>query len=352
MPKIAVIDLFCGIGGLSHGFVREGFNVVAGFDTDPSCKYPFETNNRAKFIQKDVQKVTPKEILALFGNAQVTILAGCAPCQPFSKYTNGQPENEKWHLLRKFAKLVIETKPDVVTMENVIELRKHLIFDDFVTALEDHGYWVTFQEVSAIDYGIAQNRNRLVLFASRWGEVELVPKTHRGRRKRTVRDVIGGLPPIRAGQAHKSDPLHKARALNKINRLRLLSTRPGGSWRDWDLKLRLNCHRKKSGKKYGAVYGRMEWNKPAPTMTTHCCGIGNGRFGHPSQTRAISVREAALLQSFSKYYELEDPNDPLTNRLMCQHIGNAVPVRLGRIVARSIKRHIERCFKFDSRLRS
>lgn len=209
-----------------------------------------------------------------------------------------------------------------------------------IAASEDEGYWVTFHEVFAVDYGIAQNRKRLVLFASRWGEVELLPKTHSGQRKRTVRDVIGGLPPIRAGSTHKFDRLHKARGLNDLNRRRLLSTRPGGGWKDWDPELRLKCHRKKKGKKYGAVYGRMEWDKPAPTMTTHCCGIGNGRFGHPSQIRAISLREAALLQSFPKYYKLDDPNEPLTNREMCQHIGNAVPVRLGRIVARSIRRHV------------
>ena len=135
--------------------------------------------------------------------------------------------------------------------------------------------------------------------------------------------------------------LHKASKLSPINLKRIRQSKPGGSWKDWDKDLLLECHQKDSGKSYVSVYGRMEWDKPSPTMTTQCNGIGNGRFGHPEQDRAISLREAALLQTFPKSYKFFDENNPLTTRQLSTHIGNAVPVKLGKVIGKSIKKHIE-----------
>jgi DNA (cytosine-5)-methyltransferase 1 len=341
MNKWTVVDVFCGVGGLAHGFVREGFHVSAGLDVDETCRYPFERNNGARFIQRNIEQVAASELEQLFGASQKRILVGCAPCQPFSKYTVAQSEDGKWHLLRKFLKLVLQVQPQIVSMENVPELEKHVIFHDVVDALEENGYEVTEQIVNAKDYGIPQNRRRLVLFASKLGQIAMLRPTHYGSRQRTVRDVIEHLEKLSAGEVSQTDLLHRARSLTSLNLRRIRRTPEGGGWKDWPLSLRLKCHKKVTGKSYGAVYGRMSWDRPAPTLTTHCCGIGNGRFGHPEQDRGISIREAALLQTFPRYYELFDPKLPISGKHLCKHLGNAVPVRLGRMIARSIKRHIE-----------
>jgi DNA (cytosine-5)-methyltransferase 1 len=339
--KWTVVDMFCGVGGLAHGFVKEGFHLAAGIDIDESCQYAFEHNNAARFICRDVQSLAPSELSALLGGSRRRILVGCAPCQPFSKYTSAQTEDRKWHLLRSFLRLIVKVLPEVVSMENVAELQKHVIFHDFVEALEEHGYEVTESIVETWRYGVPQTRKRLVLLGSRLGRICLPPPTHSETRQRTVRRVIGSLEKISAGEMSPGDPLHRARALSALNLKRIRNTPEGGDWRNWPASLRLACHKRASGKRYEAIYGRMSWSRLAPTLTTHCCGIGNGRFGHPEQDRGISLREAALLQTFPKYYELYDPATPISSKRLSKHIGNAVPVRLGRIIARAIRQHVE-----------
>jgi DNA (cytosine-5)-methyltransferase 1 len=340
--QISVVDLFCGVGGMTHGFVKEGFNVVAGIDLDLSCKYAFEKNNKATFLHKDIEKeVTAEEVIKLYPKNDVKILVGCAPCAPFSKYTNRKSEDAKWKLLYSFARLIKGVQPEVVSMENVPQLEKHSVFDDFVEALEVEGYHVSWSLVDCTHYGIPQTRTRLVLFASKLGDIEIIKRTHFPNRMKTVRQVIGNLEPIEAGQASLKDPLHRARRLSELNAERIRNTPPGGSWKDWADELVLKCHKAETGKSYGSVYGRMRWDEPAPTMTTHCGGIGNGRFGHPEQHRAISLREAALFQTFPKSYNFINPETELLSSTLSRHIGNAVPVRLGRIIARSINQHLE-----------
>jgi DNA (cytosine-5)-methyltransferase 1 len=338
----AVVDMFCGVGGLAHGFYKEGFNIAAGIDNDDSCRYAFESNNSARFYCRDVQSLTSHDLKKHFGNARGRILVGCAPCQPFSKYTTAQNEDHKWHLLRSFLRLIVGARPEIVSMENVAELQKHVIFHDFIETLEEQGYEVTESVVDTWRYGVPQTRRRLVLLGSRLGKIRLPPATHCETKFRTVRDVIGGLESLPAGGVSETDPLHRARALNDLNLLRIRSTPEGGDWRDWPPALRLECHKRLSGRRYEAIYGRMAWDRLAPTLTTHCCGIGNGRFGHPEQNRGISLREAALLQTFPRYYKLFDPNTKPSSKRLSRHIGNAVPVRLGRIIARAIKQHIHR----------
>jgi DNA (cytosine-5)-methyltransferase 1 len=224
-------------------------------------------------------------------------------------------------------------------MENVPRLVHYEIFDRFVSTLEAQGYTVSYQKVRADYYGVPQRRARLVLIASRWGEVRLPPPTHRDRPV-TVRDAIGGLPKLEAGKASPRDRLHVTRGLSERNLARLKSTREGGSWKDWNPALQLACHKKRGGKSFRSVYGRMRWDAPSPVITTQCLGIGNGRFGHPEQDRAISIREAALLQSFPKKFRFVAPNQPVYGLWLARQIGNAVPVRLSRVIARAIKRHL------------
>jgi DNA (cytosine-5)-methyltransferase 1 len=337
----SVVDVFCGIGGLTHGFVREGFDVVAGIDVDPSCKYAYERNNNARFILKDIDDVSAEEILALYPPGETRILVGCAPCQPFSRYTNRSREDRKWRLVATFADLIAQVRPEVVSMENVPELSRHQVFSDFVGVLQEAGYHVSHSIVDCVAYGVPQTRRRLVLFGSLLGDIGIISATHPPCRRRSVRQVIGGLDPIKAGQASARDPLHKASSLSPLNLKRIRATPKAGGWRDWPDELKLACHKAESGKSYPSVYGRIAWDAPGPTITTQCNGLGNGRFGHPEQDRALSIREAALLQTFPRYYRLLAPGSELVMKTAARHIGNAVPVRLGRIIARTIRRHLE-----------
>ena len=340
-PIIKAVDLFCGAGGLTHGLQQAGIGVVAGYDVEESCRFAYEHNNQAKFVNHDVTELHKEEIEAHLHGADFTLLAGCAPCQPFSTYsrttnTSGQ-KDKRWGLLNSFGRLVAEVLPDFVTMENVPGLVSQPVFDSFLQQLLDAGYQYDYQIVFCPDYGMAQTRKRLVLVASKGEEVHLPKPTHEPEQYLTVADVIADLPALAAGQSHRDDPLHRASILSPINLERIQASKPGGTWLDWPEDLRANCHRKDSGKTFPSVYGRMTWNEPSPTITTQCNGYGNGRFGHPEQDRAISLREAAMLQSFPEKYQFSPQGERRSLGALAKMIGNAVPVRLGEVVGQSIQ---------------
>lgn len=346
--KLKVIDLFCGIGGLSHGLIKEGLDVVAGIDNDDSCGFGYEYNNRAKFIHKDILQVTATDIDQLFGGKEKTIrvLVGCAPCQPFSKLNLKRITKKELEPLEKFAQLIDETKPDIVSMENVsglADMKKYPIFKTFIDILKKNGYKYKYEIVDVSEYGVPQKRKRLVLLASRFGEIELIKRTHKNK-KVTVRDVIRHLEPLKDGEVSEKDPLHRARKLSPTNLIRIRATsHDGGNSSSWSKNLVLDCHKKESGKTYSStVYGRMRWDEPAPTMTTQCVGLGNGRFGHPEQDRAISLREAAIFQTFPQNYKFVATDKEIITAHVAKFIGNAVPVKLGAVIGRSIKKHVER----------
>ena len=340
---VSAVDLFCGVGGLTHGLLKEGISVCAGVDIDPKCQYPYEKNNACLFIEEDVAKLSGLEVASYFPENHTKILVGCAPCQPFSTYTRGKKERKlhKWGLLSAFSRIIREADPDIVSMENVPQLEKEVIFKRFVVNLRSQGYFVTYSNVNCWTYGVPQTRTRLVLFASKYGEISLVTPTHSPSRRRTVRQAIGRLEPIKAGGISMLDALHRASALSPRNLRRIKASKPGGTWRDWTDDLIADCHRAETGETYPGVYGRMAWDGPGPTVTTQCHGFGNGRFGHPEQNRAISLREAALLQTFPRRYRFAAPDDPITFHHLGRLIGNAVPVRLGRIIGRTILKHLE-----------
>jgi len=342
VKKISCVDLFCGAGGLTHGFVLEGLPVVAGIDLDPACRFPYEANNQARFVEQDIGKVTAEELKNLFGDADLTVLAGCAPCQPFSTYaqryeTDGK--DGKWGLLYHFARLAKEANPDVITMENVPTVAKHEVFHDFVLSLKELGYHVWFDVVDSSKFGVPQTRNRMVLLASKLGDIRMLPPST--IKPKTVRQAISHLRVLKAGESAPRDKLHATATLSEKNLMRIKASKPGGTWRDWPESLVADCHKAKSGKTYAGVYGRMEWDKPGPTMTTQCYGFGNGRFGHPEQDRAISLREAAILQSFPRSYHFIQDDGEVNFTVLGRLIGNAVPVDLGRAIARSIKAHLK-----------
>ena len=336
----AVVDLFCGAGGLAYGLKQAGLSVAAGVDLDPSCKYPLEANTGAAFECRDVTNITPADLQQWFNGASVRVLAGCAPCQPFSTYSQSRKSvDNRWTLLREFQRLALATLPEIVTMENVRGLAKQDIWNEFTAALKGAGYHVFWREVDCTAFDIPQSRRRLVLLASRLGPIALeVPEKSS---KTKVEDAIKDLPPIAAGEASAEDPLHASASLSPLNMRRMEASKPGGTWRDWPESLRAKCHTRKTGKTYPAVYGRMEWDKPAPTMTTQCYGFGNGRFGHPSQNRAISLREAALIQSFPPNYAFLKEGEVASFDRLGRLIGNAVPPKLGEAIGHSIRAHLE-----------
>ncbi len=339
---IKVVDLFCGIGGLSYGLAKAGLEVVAGIDNDETCRFGYEYNNGARFIHKDIKDITADEINMLFGQEKriVRVLAGCAPCQPFSQLNIKGVTKKALEPVERFAELIAKTLPEIVSMENVSGLAKTLAFKTFLATLDRKGYKYWYDFVDASEYGVPQRRKRLVLLASRLGEIKLVDKTH-ANNKVTVRNAIGHFEPISDGEVHKNDRLHRARKLSPTNMRRIKATpRDGGNSKSWDDSLLLDCHKRDSGKTYKCtVYGRMRWDEPSPTMTTQCVGLGNGRFGHPDQDRAISLREAATLQTFPKKYKFIPDGQPLIVKQVAKFIGNAVPVRLGKVIGDSIVKH-------------
>ena len=337
--KIEAVDLFCGIGGLSYGLKQSGIQIQAGVDLDPKSQFPFEANNRAQFIHRSVTEVSGEEITQLYSSNSIRLLAGCAPCQPFSRYSQGPKgrSDDQWKLLGEFARLIRESGPELVTMENVPNLASHEVFKDFVSDLKNLGYHVSYRVVNCDEHGLPQTRKRLVLIASLLGYIEFkLPKN----RTVTVREVLSDFAPLSAGDIDPVDPFHRSSRLSELNLKRIKASKPGGTWRDWPEYLRAECHKKRSGRTYTAVYARMSWDKPAPTITTQFHGFGNGRFGHPEQNRAITLREGAALQGFPKSYKFVEPGKPIAFDAVGRLVGNAVPPPLGRWIGETFRDHV------------
>jgi DNA (cytosine-5)-methyltransferase 1 len=336
--KISAVDLFCGVGGLTQGLKLGGVEVVAGIDINHSVKSIYEHNNNAKFIEKSVDLLEAEEIAKLYPENTIRLLAGCAPCQPFSSLNAGkQSQDKNWTLVSSFGKLVSTVKPELVTMENVIQLLKHDVYKEFEAILDDNGYYVSSNIVYCPDYGIPQKRKRLVLMASKYGAIKLIPKTH--IIYNTVKDAIGHLPPLNAGGQNADDLMHRSSSISELNLKRLKHSTPNGSWQDWPDELVSPCHKRMRIINFSSAYGRMAWDEPSPTITTQFFGISHGRFGHPEQDRALSLREGAILQTFPEDYNFF-PQDN-SQQAIARMIGNAVPVQLAKVVALSFFQHLK-----------
>ncbi len=337
--KVTAFDFFCGAGGLTRGLLDAGINVVAGFDFDADCRRSYEYNNpHARFITKNIRELSIGELIKHCKRTPFSemLFAGCAPCQPFSpQIKNGECRHEAT-LLADFGRLIEEALPGEVLMENVpgiARVKGNSTFKRFLRVLKQNDYCYIYGILDAKRFGVPQNRRRLVLIALRHGQPTL-PRAKYGRDAlpfRTVRQAISHFPPIRAGQSHQDIANHVAASITKVNLERLRRTpHNGGDRRSWPKHLRLECH---AGDYEGHtdVYGRMAWDAPAPTLTGRCHSLSNGRYGHPTQDRAISLREAAALQSFPDGYVFFG-----SNKHIAQQIGNAVPVRLAETLGRHI----------------
>ncbi len=347
--KVKVFDFFAGCGGASCGFRDAGMDVVFALDRDPTAQRTFTRNFPSAYFECADIRETPLHRIRKLTDAQrpaPILFCGCAPCQPFTKQNTTRPASDaddRVTLLASFASIIEDCKPDVVFVENVPGIqrlsRRSQPFGGFLARLEAAGYHhpVAYRTVPLMRYGVPQTRRRLVLLTSRHGPIELPPETHGPNANRpytTVRDWIEGFPSIAAGETHPDIPNHRAARLSERNLERIRATPEGGGHRNWPERLKLPCHMKTTG--YSDVYGRLAWDRPASGLTTRCISYSNGRFGHPQQHRAISVREAACLQTF--------PHDfVFTGSLasMARQIGNAVPVRMAKVVGDHVNQHLQ-----------
>ncbi len=351
--KIRVADFFCGCGGTSAGLRAAGMKIVLGVDIDPEAEVTFLANfPQADFFCVDARRLRPRELESKLARHRTypLLLSACVPCQPFSKQNRRVVKRvPKFHdaaLLDEFHRFVSYFLPEYVFLENVPGLQKVSQrtgpYARFLKHLVSLNYAVATDVVACQDYGVPQKRQRLVLLASRLGAIELPARTHGiapgFRPYSTVRDWISKYPPIEAGETHPDIPNHRARALSARNLARIRATPQGGGRRSWPQSLILQCHKGHDG--HTDVYGRLDWDRPAPALTTKCITLSNGRFGHPEQDRAISLREAASLQTFPDDFVF---HGSLTT--MARHVGNAVPVLMAKTFGQAIVHHYACLFR-------
>lgn len=346
---IKVFDFFSGCGGTSCGFQIAGMEIALALDIDEDARDTFTANfPKVPFIIGDIGKLKVGDIAEHVGRHRGSplLFCGCAPCQPFTKQKTTKPAVEKDRrrsLLYHFGRFVKHYRPEFIFVENVPGIRKVTQKGSpiirFADDLKQMGYSVTYAVIASQDYGVPQRRRRLVLLASQLGEICMPPATHgpdNGTKYATVRDWIGDLPAIAAGELYSHDSIknHRAAKLSELNLKRIKATPPEECRHHWPKELWLACH---SGEHTGHsdVYGRMRWDEPATGLTTRCISLSNGRFGHPQQNRAISVREAACLQTFPRHFEFFGSLNS-----MARQIGNAVPVQLARVFGEHFVEHL------------
>lgn len=352
--KIKVFDFFSGCGGTSEGLREAGMDIVLALDNNQEALETFERNIKPECGTisediRDVETIRIKDMVDKYRiNGDKILFCGCAPCQPFSTQNKKRfdSEDKRLNLLSEFLRFVEDCQPDFILCENVPGLQKidkGGPLPNFINKLKGMGYNVPEpQVVHAEDYGVPQRRKRLVLIASKLGELAY-PEIKYGSKPglkpyKTVKDAIGDAtkyPKIKAGEICKVPNIfnHRSAALSDLNLARIQCIKAGQGRKDWPEELMLECHKKHEG--HSDVYGRLEWDKPSVTLTTKCTNISNGRYGHPEQDRALSVREAAALQTF--------PDDFIFvgNSLgaLARQVGNAVPVLLAKTFGKMFIEH-------------
>ena len=343
---LTAVDAFAGAGGLTVGLKRAGFRVVAAVELEQHAFTTYKANHpEVRSLNQDIATVSGTALLKHAKTDQIDLLAGCPPCQGFTsltaKYKDKQdPRNQ---LVLQIARLAEETLPRAIMMENVPGLTRKgkSLYRQLRDGLESLGYRLTDGVLQVADFGVPQRRRRLVLLGGLGFRIPLPVATHSRSPSeilepwRTVRDAIASMPgPVtlsRAkadGDVERSD-WHIVRDLSSRNLQRLRAAAAGETWQQIPERLRPRCHRD-GYLGFTNVYGRMEWDRPAPTITGGCTTPSKGRFGHPDADRTISVREAALLQTFPRDYRLDTPYMDYA----CNMIGNALPCDFAEAISR------------------
>lgn len=355
--EISAIDMFCGAGGLTYGLQQAGISVIRGLDTNRPAEYPYQENTGSTYRKVDIKPLArnPERIKQMYPwNPDLSVLGACAPCQPYSTLSHTKKgdttDHNKWGLLDDVRKIVKYVKPDVVVTENVLQVRHDDTYQQFEEALKEMGYSLNPREnrkVYGPEYGIPQKRKRWVLLASQEGQIRLPDPLYTDESEYpTVRETIGHLPAIQAGEVHPENDLHRARKLTDKNLERIDNMEPGGDWTLWEERgldhLLADCHKKASGRSYKAPYSRMRPDEPAPTITTQFYNYGSGRFGHydTDQNRALSLLEGALLQTFPEDYDFYDEWEEVGAKNVGRLIGNAVPPLLAEHIGNAIVDHV------------
>lgn len=320
--KPTAFDCFSGCGGMTEGFKQAGYRVIGAVEIDEGAARAYRLNHPNVHVwQSDIKRVSAHSVLKTLKlrKGQLDLLGGCPPCQGFSslRTKNGRRRNrdKQNDLIYEFQRLALALLPKQVMLENVPALLKDRRLKDFIDALKSAGYTVKACALNVGEYGVPQRRKRTVMIASRVSDPAYAQKS---KKLRTVRQTIGSLRP--AGKS--GDPLHdipETRSAKVLERISLIP-KDGGSRNKLPPHLKLDCHKSSDG--FSDVYGRMAWDEPAPTITTGCFNPSKGRFLHPTANRAITIREAALLQSFPRKYKL--PVE-LGKVKLAEMIGNALP---------------------------
>ncbi len=340
MTSPTSIDLFAGAGGLSSGLVSEGFRVVAAVELDPVAAKSYALNHqRTKIISDDIRNLTGPLLLrqANIAYGELDLLTGCPPCQGFStlrtKRKDKSIDDPRNDLIDEILRLVRSIRPRAVIVENVPGLADNIRFSNFRNGLRRSGYKSEYKILNASDFGVPQRRKRLVLVAFRDRDLPLNWSSYPCK-KSTVRDAIGHL----ALAGSSGDILHDIPERRTEAMMKRIQATPkdGGSRRDIPTSLQCPCHMRK-GRGFFDVYGRMAWDSVAPTITSGCSNPSKGRFLHPEENRAITLREAALLQTFPPDYQfcLERGKAHVARQ-----IGNAFPPKLIRPIAKVIKHEL------------
>jgi DNA (cytosine-5)-methyltransferase 1 len=361
--RFTAIDLFAGCGGLSSGLRAAGFDVLAAIEKDPDAAASYKANHPAvNLYEKDIRQVLPWRVLRalnLRDGETLDLVAGCPPCQGFTRLTENSGRRDRRNgLVRQFLRFVRALQPKVCMLENVPGLSKtakgRRYFNELRRGLKEAGYLVSYEVVELADYGVPQFRKRLVLIAARRNAIPIPNATHRnpdlpgksGQRPwKTVRDAIATLPDpplrssVRSGDAVAPYTWHFARDVAPLVRRRLKHAQKNGRFRTSLPKaLQLACHERRPDGYYD-VYGVLDWKMPSPTMTSGCTNASKGRFGHPRQPRPLTATEAAVLQTFPLSYKFKGSG----LESVAAQIGNALPRRFAKVIGRAIIRRLKAC---------
>jgi DNA (cytosine-5)-methyltransferase 1 len=344
--NFTAVEVFAGGGGLAVGLREAGFRTVAAVEIEPHAAATFKANHpTVQVFRQDVRTVHGSMILPLAGG-RVHVLAACPPCQGFSSLTSKwRKDDPRNSLVAEVGRLADELRPVAIMVENVPGLahKGRLLFDDLLTQLHSLGYLTNWSVLQVADFGVPQKRRRLVLLAGLGFQIKMPLATHSRTganglpRWRTVRDAISGMQePMTFTEARENGGVqavewHVVRQMSPANVARLKRAIPGGSWRDIPEELRVPCHQD-GYRGFSNVYGRMVWDEPSVTITAGCTTLSKGRFGHPDKERTISLREAALLQTFPADYRFET----LVFERACEIVGNALPCVFAEAIARQV----------------
>jgi DNA (cytosine-5)-methyltransferase 1 len=327
---LTAVDLYSGSGAVTAALKQRHFRVVAAVDNDPIACETYRRNHPAvRIIEKDIRRVDPSEIRRKdLGGSNLDLLVVCAPCQPFSSQNRKKGCDDRSDLILEAGRFARVLRPRVILFENVPGLaspRHSRILKALKRELGKQYKLSMPERVDAADFGVPQRRIRCIMLATRGASPPKLcePITPDGERV-TVRKTIGKLRPLRSGESDPKDVLHSARTHQHIALERLAAIpKDGGSRSAIPKRLQLTCHTNVGSTKFPDVYGRMKWDDVAPTLTTGCTDITRGRFAHPRDDRAITLREAALLQTFPREYHFSGYSGDIHTQ-----IGNAVPVQL------------------------